>query len=310
MNKRAIAVVIVIAVLVIASAAVAMLYLNNNGAKADTAGAISIEDDRGKKVNLTAAPQHIVCLGSAFTEIAFDLGAKDRVVAVDKSSEFLLGEGDNITSLGATSSISLEAIMAQDPDLVVIWNFNMYSTFISNMEDAGVKVAAFYPKNVTTILHTIDVMGEAIGEKTKADAMVADMQGRIDAIVEKTRNLSESERPKVYLELMSKGGQTVGNGTMSNDLIEMAGGVNIFNNGTGNWMASKESIIEKNPDIIVIENQSAKTNDDLKTTLGSSVTAVANDDIYRIDGSTLTTSPRVVDALENLAKWLHPELFA
>lgn len=310
MNKRAIAVVIVIAVLVIASAAVAMLYLNNNGAKADTAGAISIEDDRGKKVNLTAAPQHIVCLGSAFTEIAFDLGAKDRVVAVDKSSEFLLGEGDNITSLGATSSISLEAIMAQDPDLVVIWNFNMYSTFISNMEDAGVKVAAFYPKNVTTILHTIDVMGEAIGEKTKADAMVADMQGRIDAIVEKTRNLSESERPKVYLELMSKGGQTVGNGTMSNDLIEMAGGVNIFNNGTGNWMASKESIIEKNPDIIVIENQSTKTNDDLKATLGSSVTAVANDDIYRIDGSTLTTSPRVVDALENLAKWLHPELFA
>ncbi len=310
MNKRVIAVAIVIAVLVIASAAMAVLYLNNGGTKADTAGAISIEDDRGKKVNLTAAPQRIICLGSAFTEIAFDLEAKDRVVAVDKSSEFLLGEGDSITSLGATSSISLEAVMAQDPDLVVIWNFNMYSTFINNMENAGVKVAAFYPKNVTTILHTIAVMGEAIGEKTKADAMVADMQGRIDAIVEKTRDLPESERPKVYLELMSKGGQTVGSGTMSNDLIEMAGGVNIFNNGTGNWMASKESIVEKNPDIIIIEDQSSKTNDDLKATLGPSVTAVANDDIYRIDGSTLTTSPRVVDALENLAKWLHPELFA
>jgi iron complex transport system substrate-binding protein len=153
-------------------------------------------------------------------------------------------------------------------------------------------------------------MGEAIGEKAKAQDMVADMQARIDAIVEKTKNLSASERPSVYLELMSKGGQTVGNGTMSNDLIEMAGGVNVFNNGTGNWKASTESIIDANPDVIIIENQSSKTNDELKATLGSSVPAVANDDIYRIDGSTLTTSPRVVDALEQMAKWFHPELFS
>jgi iron complex transport system substrate-binding protein len=310
MNKKAIAVVVVIAVLVIASAAAAMLYLNKDGSRGNTAGAISITDDRGKTVNLTAAPQRIICLGSAFTEIAFDLGAKDRVVAVDSSSAWQLSDGDNITNLGATSSLGVESVLALNPDLVVVWNFNMYQTFIDNMENSGIKVAAFYPKNVTTILSTIDVMGEAIGEKTKAQNMVADMQARIDAIVEKTQNLSASDKPKVYLELMSKGGQTVGNGTMSNDLIEMAGGVNVFNNGTGNWKASTESIIDAHPDIIIIENQSTKTNDDLKATLGDSVNAVSNDKIYRIDGSTLTTSPRVVDALEQMAKWLHPELFS
>jgi ABC-type Fe3+-hydroxamate transport system substrate-binding protein len=90
----------------------------------------------------------------------------------------------------------------------------------------------------------------------------------------------------------------------------MAGGVNVFNNGTGNWKASTESIVGKNPDIIVIENQSTKTNDDLKSSIGPTVTAVSGDKIYRIDGTTLTTSPRVVDALEQMAKWFHPELFA
>jgi iron complex transport system substrate-binding protein len=310
MNKRAIAVVVVIAVLVIASAAVAILYLNNGGSNRDTAGTISIVDDRGKTVNLTGAPEHIICLGSAFTEIAFDLDAKDRVVGVDSSSAFLLSEGDNITNLGATSSLGVESVLSLDPDLVVIWNFNMYKNFISNMENSSIPVAAFYPKNVTTILDTIKVMGEAIGEKAKAQDMVADMQTRIDAVVEKTKNLADSERPSVYLELMSKGGQTVGNGTMSNDLINMAGGSNIFSNGTGNWKASSESIIDKHPDMIVIEDQSSKTNEELKATLGSSVPAVANDDIYRIDGSTLTTSPRVVDALEQMAKWFHPELFS
>ncbi|MDW5563403.1 MAG: ABC transporter substrate-binding protein [Methanomassiliicoccus sp.] len=310
MNKRAIAVVAIIAVLVIASAAVALLYLNSGGSKGNIAGAISIVDDRGKTVNLTSAPQRIVCLGSAFTEIAFDLDAKGRVVAVDSSSEWLLNSTDNITKLGAVSSIGVESIIAQNPDLVVVWNFNMYANFIGNMENSSIPVVAFYPKNVPTILHTISAMGEAIGEKAKADAMVSDMQARIDAIVQKTSNLTNAEKPKVYLELMSKGGQTVGNNTMSNDLINMAGGVNIFNNGTGNWKASAESIIAENPDIVIIENQSTKTNDDLKSTLGTSVSAVSNDKIYRIDGTTLTTSPRVVDALEQMAKWLHPELFA
>jgi len=309
MNKRAILVVAVIAVLVIASAAAAMLLLNKGGNNENIAGDISFTDDRGKTINLTAAPKRIISLGSAFTEIAFDLGAKDRVVAVDSSSAWLLSDGDGITNLGGVSSLGVESIMALDPDLVVIWNFNMYSAFIENMENSNISVAAFYPKNVTTILHTIEVMGEAIGEKAKAQQMVAGIQTRIDAVVQKTADIPASERPKVYLELMSKGGQTVGNGTMSNDLIEMAGGSNIFNNGTGNWKASTESILEKNPDIIVIENQSSKTNDELRSTLGPSVTAVSEDKIYRIDGTTLTTSPRVIDALEQLAKWFHPELF-
>jgi iron complex transport system substrate-binding protein len=310
MNKRVIAVVAIIAVLVVASAAVAIMYLNNDGNDGGTAGAISVVDDRGKTVNLTAAPARIVSLGSAFTEIIFELDARDRVVGVDSSSMWQVNnQTDNIANLGGVSSLGVESVLALDPDLVVIWNFNMYSSFITNMEGSNLTVVAFYPKNVTTIMKTVEVLGEAIGEKDKAEAMTAGMQARIDAVVQKTSSLSALERPKVYLELMSKGGQTVGNGTMSNDLIEMAGGTNIFVNGTGNWLASTESIVERNPDVIVIENQSSKSNDALKATLGPTVTAVSNDRIYRIDGTTLTTSPRVVDALENLAKWFHPELF-
>jgi iron complex transport system substrate-binding protein len=310
MNKRVIAVVAIIAVLVVASAAVAIMYLNNDGNDGGIAGAISVVDDRGKTVNLTAAPARIVSLGSAFTEIIFELDARDRVVGVDSSSMWQVNnQTDNIANLGGVSSLGVESVLALDPDLVVIWNFNMYSSFITNMEGSNLTVVAFYPKNVTTIMKTVEVLGEAIGEKDKAEAMTAGMQARIDAVVQKTSSLSALERPKVYLELMSKGGQTVGNGTMSNDLIEMAGGTNIFVNGTGNWLASTESIVERNPDVIVIENQSSKSNDALKATLGPTVTAVSNDRIYRIDGTTLTTSPRVVDALENLAKWFHPELF-
>ncbi len=312
MSKKAVAAILVVAVLVVASAAVAMIYLNKNDSSDGTTGTISVLDDRGISVNLTAAPERIISLGSAFTEIIFDLEAKDKVVAVDKSSMWLVENTtgtENITNLQGVSTLSVESILALDPDLVVIWNFGMYSTFITNMESSGIPVAAFYPKNVTTILGTIERLGELIGEKSKAQVMVAEMNARIEAVLEKTANISESERPKVYLELASYGGTTVGNGTLSNDIIEMAGGVNIFNNGTKTWVASTESIVEKNPDIIIIEDASTKSNDDLKANLGSTVNAVTTDKIYRIDGTTLTTSPSVVEALENMAKWFHPTLF-
>jgi cobalamin transport system substrate-binding protein len=311
MNKRALIVIAVVAVLVVASMAVALVYLNKGSANSEITGNISIVDDRGKTVNMTEAPKRIVSLGSAFTEIIFDLDTKSKVVGVDSSSMWLVENASmtsSIANLGAVSSLSVESVMAQNPDLVVVWNFNMYSTFITNLENANITVAAFYPKNVTTILHTIDVLGEGIGEKAKAQDMVTSMQARIDAVTSKTANLTNDQRPKVYLELMSKGGQTVGNGTMSNDLINMAGGLNIFaNSTTSNFLAQKEDIIGKNPDIIIIENQSSKTNQQLKDAIGPSVTAVSGDKIYRIDGTTLTTSPRVVDALEQMYAWFHPE---
>jgi iron complex transport system substrate-binding protein len=180
-----------VAILVVASAAVALIYLNKEPSDGSSSGTISIVDDRGRTVNLTAEPQRIISLGSAFTEIIFELDAKDRVVGVDKSSMWLVNKTtDNIADLGGVSSLGVESMMALDPDLVVIWNFNMYSNFITNMESSNITVAAFYPKNITSILSTIEVLGEAVGEKTKAQEMVDGIQDRIDAVVEKTSDLS------------------------------------------------------------------------------------------------------------------------
>jgi ABC-type Fe3+-hydroxamate transport system substrate-binding protein len=89
----------------------------------------------------------------------------------------------------------------------------------------------------------------------------------------------------------------------------MAGGANIFANGTGNWKANSEWIVALDPEIIVIENSSLRTNQDIIDMMGQDATAVKNDTIYRINAGTLTISPRMVDALEDLAYWLHPGLF-
>lgn len=302
MARRGLIAIFIVAVLLVASTAAAFVLLGSGSA-------ITVTDDRGKDVILEKPPKKIVSLGTAFTEIIFDLGHKDDVVAVDYSSMWLVDGSDGIINLNQVSSLNAESILAVDADCVVIWNFNMYQDFIGSIEDAGIPVLAFYPKTVPEILSTINVLGTAIGEKDKAADLVAGMQERIDTVIAKVATVGDADKPKVYIELKTMGGRAAGDNTISNELTVMAGGINICADVSSTWAAPNEVIIERNPDIIVIEDGSTKTTAQLRLTLGTSVTAVANDGIYRIDDGMLSTGPRVVDALEDLAKWFHPELF-
>jgi iron complex transport system substrate-binding protein len=306
MNKRSLIVIAVVAVLVVASMAVAMTYLNKGSAKTEVAGDISIVDDRGKTVNFTAAPERIVSMGSSFTDIIVSLGGADKIVGVDYSSASVSGINANTTNLGKVSTLSMDSLLNLDPDVVIMWNFPSYQAAISNMEGNNISVVALYPKNVTSAMNTMDQLGKLIGKD--ATNLVDGLQSRMNNVTEKTRGLAADQQVSIYIELASYGGQTATNGTLTNELIEMAGGRNIFANGTGNWKASTEWIVAEDPSIIVIENSSIRTNQDLINALGPSVSAVP-DHIYRIDAGTLTISPKMVDALEDLAYWLHPDLF-
>lgn len=315
MARRGLLAIAFVAVLLVASMAAAFVLLNNDDdgpvGEKPTAQSITVMDDRGKNVTLAKAPERIVSLGSSFTEIIVNLEHKDNIVAVDESGLVYFDNADNVANLGQVSKLGVESILAQDPDCVVIWNFNMYKPFIGNMENASITVLAFYPKGVDDVLSTITRLGAAIGEGANATLMVNDMQERIDAISDITSALDDSEKPRVYLELKSGGGSTVRSGSISDELIALAGGFNVFHDlpTSEKLQVASEAIVAKNPDIIVIENGSTKTNNQLKSTLGPSVSAVADNKIYRIDDGTLTTGPGMVDALEDLAKWLHPELF-
>ena len=97
---------------------------------------------------------------------------------------------------------------------------------------------------------------------------------------------------------------------MADELIALAAGENIYGTNVSKYPTpSLEFIVESNPDIVIVENQSSKTNDDIADWIGSGVSAVDQGKIYRIDGAWVTACPRVVDALEQFAQWFYPELF-
>ncbi|RLF46944.1 MAG: cobalamin-binding protein, partial [Thermoplasmata archaeon] len=68
-------------------------------------------------------------------------------------------------------------------------------------------------------------------------------------------------------------------------------------------------IIARNPDVIVVVSYGASV-EEIKSRNGwQNIDAIKNDRVYSIDRHLVTSSPRLVDGLEQLAKWFHPELF-
>lgn len=302
-GSKTLAVAIIVVMVVIASFVGALVLMGDQGGSGT--GAITVTDDRGQNVTFESHPQRIVSLGASFTEVLFTIGADDQVVGVDMYSDYPLA-ALNKTNVGSGYTLNPEAVMALDPDCVIIWSYCTES--ITTLEGLDVPVLAFYPGSVDDIMAVINCLGEVTGKTSEAGNLVSGMQQIIDGISDALQNLTQEERPKVYFEL--KSGKTVGSGTITNELIGMAGGLNIYGNATTTYpQPSSEYIIAENPDIIIIEDQSPKTNGDIVSQEGwDSINAVHDNLIYRINKDLNSCTPRMVEALQTFAHWFHPDL--
>jgi iron complex transport system substrate-binding protein len=296
----------VIAVLLVAGlGAVVVLSMNNNGTKAvDGSTTINVIDDRGVNVTVPKYPQHILSLGTAFTECLYAIGAQDQIAGVDSTSKYPT-EVSNKTNIGSAYTINLENVTMLQPDLVIMWK--SYTTSLNALVNLNMTVIAFDPQSVADVEKMISLLGNVTGKTGEAKLVVTDMQTRIAEVQHKTANTTE--RPNVYMELLSSGGKSPGPGTMTDDVIGIAGGHNINSNTTARYTKlTTEYVIGEDPKFIILETQNTKTNDQVKNTTGyGTISAVVNDKIMRVDGAWLTASPRIVLAVEAFASWFHPD---
>jgi iron complex transport system substrate-binding protein len=299
----------VIAVLLIAGlGAVVVLTQNNNKgtSAADQSTTISVIDDRGVNVTVTKYPQHILSLGTAFTECLYAIGAQDQIAGVDSTSKYPAA-ALNKTIVGSAYTLNLENVIMLHPDLVIMWK--SYTTSLAALTNLNITVLAFDPKSVSDVEKMISTLGNVTGKTGEASSVVADMQSRIAAV--ELKLASVTSEPNVYMELLSSGGKSPGPGTMTDNVISLAGGHNINTNTSARYTKlTTEYVIGQDPQFIILETQNTKTNEQVKSTTGyGTISAVVNDKIMRIDGAWLTASPRIVLAVETFAAWFHPELF-
>jgi len=270
-----------------------------------TAGAITVIDGIGRTVSISHTPERIVSLASSATEVLYALNAGEYVVGVDAWSNYPPEVKDK-PCVGSGSGPNLEMIVGLEPDLLIAWPYSREA--IIGLED---KMSVVYidPGTVDEVLDTIRMIGLIIGKTSEAENLTAVMQSKIDAITEVTGALDKTQRPLVYYELGTPM-KTVGPGTFTNELIFMAGGINLAADEPVRYpILNSEYIIDRNPDVIVIVSYGASI-DEVKNRDGwQNINAVKNGRIYKMDTHLVTSNPRIVQGLEQLARWIHPDLF-
>ena len=185
---------------------------------------------------------------------------------------------------------------------------------IPALEKLGITVYTMTPDNMDGIFNDLKVLGQITGKTKAADNLVSSLQTRIQAVADKTAKLTDAEKPRVLFVTWYDPIWTAGSDTMIQYLIDQAGGTNIASDLNGYATITLESVIQRNPQVIIVmssmgaQNASLdfiKSNEQFKST-----DAVKNGRVYEIDADIFgRTTPRIVDGLETLAKLIHPELF-
>ena len=279
---------------------------------------ITLIDDLGNVVVLTSPPERIVSLAPSNTEIMFAIGAGDKVVGVTDVCDYPYDfaawvEAENMSSIGNYWQPAVEPIIALDPDLVFASTASEDAA--ESLRNLGYNVLIVEPKTIDGVLESILLIGRATGNHIEAGELVSDLRQRIDTV---TNTASEAASiPQVYHEVWGPDIQSAGPGTFIDELITLAGGENIFHDAISSFpIVSSETVIEKNPDVIIFPNLYMGTTpwgtyEDIESRPGwSAITAIQNDNFYTIDASIISRSgPRLADALEVLAEMIHPEIF-
>lgn len=273
----------------------------------------AIVDDLGRSVSIKGMPQRIISLVPSNTEILFALGLGDKVVGVTEFCNYPAEVLDK-EKVGGFSTPDIEKIIALQPDLILAGSIHAKEV-IPALEERGLTVFALAPENLDGILKDIEVVGKITGKGEEASKLVAQMEARIEAITDKTERLKPQERPSVFFITWHDPLKSMGSKSFPHELIEKAGGVNIFQDvEERNFQVEFETVVYCDPQVIIVTVghaageakafEWAKEEPRLKVT-----EAGKNSRIFPLDTGLTRCGPRAVDALEEFAKFIHPEIF-
>lgn len=314
-------ILVLVVVAVIAGILGAAVWQRSQTSSREATGPINVIDDVGRNVTIiNYPPKRIVSLAPSCTEILFALDLGDKVVGVDTYSDYPPTvkervEAGRLTTVGSFAEISLELVIGLQPDLILATG-GVQRTVVESLEERGQTVIVLYPKKFEDVLGNILLVGKATGQVSEAEALVADMRKKTQEIADKTKN---AMRPRVYVECFFDGGYwSFGAESYVTELISMAGGINVFAGFPGNYMAvSTEVVAKANPEIIIISKGSMAiacglTPETIKARPGwDAISAVQHNRIYEVEESIMVRGgPRLIEALEEIAKIIHPELFS
>lgn len=274
---------------------------------------IELTDRAGNSITVNGDFDKIVSFAPSITEILVDLGFADKIIAVT-TVDNTAGLKDGIPKFDFMKP-DIEALMALESDLLLASSMTMAGgaddPFVS-IGKMGTTVA-YIPtaETISGIYLDIEFLGKLLKSEGKTKVLIDTMKQEIDNISKLSQSISSKK--KVYLEIApSPYMYSTGSGTYLNEMIEIAGGVNILNDVKGWTAVSDEQILSRNPDVIFSNvNYMPNPIEEIKARSGwNDVNAILNNEVYAVDNNaTSLANHNIVKGIKEIATLLYPDVF-
>jgi iron complex transport system substrate-binding protein len=264
----------------------------------------TLTDELGRTVTVPDHPHRLICLVPSVADDIYALGAGSDVIAVSEFTKYPK-EASLKPSIGVQMTPSIERIVSLHPDLVVGSADSNRVETVEQLKQVGIAVFMLDPHGIEGILASLSSLGKAIGREETAARLASELRARLDAV---RANVKDKPVIRVFMPIWYDPVITIGKRAFITEMIAAAGGKSITDDLGQEWpQISLETVIERTPEALVLVRSSRMSIKDVQNRPGwNTLPAIRNHRIYLVDERVELPSVSAFDALEDLARQLHP----
>lgn len=270
---------------------------------------VTVTDMTGREITLDAPATRIVALTASDCEILYALGAGETLVGRGEYCDYP-AEVLNVPSVQSGYETNIEEIIALEPQAVLMATMAQTVEQVEALENAGIRVIVSDAQDIAGVYTAIELIGAVTGKNDEAAALVSGMKAFFEEIAAKAAG---DGTETVYFEVspLEWGLWTAGKNTFMDELAQMIGLKNAFEDIEG-WAAiSEEQVLERDPDYIVTiamyYGEGATPVEEIMGRAGwQDMQAVKNERVFNADSNEVSRpGPRLVDAAQALYDFVY-----
>lgn len=272
-------------------------------------GLITVTDMLDREITLTEPATRVVALTASDCEIICALGAKDVLVGRGEYCDYP-AEVLEIPSVQSGAETNIEQIIALEPQIIFMNKMAQSEEMVAQLEEAGVKVVICDAANIEEVYTSIALIGSVMDKNDEAKYLIEDMKATFAEVA----GLATGDGTKtVYFEVspLQYGLWTAGKGTFMNEIANLLGLKNCFEDVEGWGEISEEQVLERNPDYIVTISmyfgEGPTPVEEILSRKGwENVTAVKNEAILNLQDNELSRpGPRLSEGAKLLYEFVY-----
>lgn len=254
------------------------------------------------------ALERIVSIGGSITEILFELGLQEKIVAIDTTSQYPPATG-SMKNVGYLRALSAEPIIALNPDLIIYQAGAGPPETIEQLQAAGMQLAKISHKHsLQGVLEKIEQVSLAVNMVPKGSQLISAVEGQLASL----KQINRQTRPGVMfiLNLDEASALVAGRQTGADSIISLAGGQNVVDHFNSYKPLGAEAIIKLAPEYILTTHRvvaSVGSEQDVLNLAALRLTPAAKNNKLIVMDSLLLIGfgPRIGQAVSHLANAIH-----